>query len=77
MAKQDLKKRLNSKDKELKNPEQIVRQRMRLEHIKRKETMNKIKKDSNRKKHAKQQKKRTKKWWCEFRLLFFLICRLQ
>ncbi|XP_037038329.1 ATP-dependent RNA helicase DDX54 [Bradysia coprophila] len=61
MAKQDLKKRLNNKDKELKNPEQIVRQRMRLEHIKRKETINKVKKDANRKKHAKQQKSRSKK----------------
>lgn len=61
MAKQELKKRLNNKDKELKNPEQIVRQRMRLEHIKRKETINKVKKDANRKKHAKQQKKRSKK----------------
>lgn len=61
MAKQELKKRLSSNDKELKNPEQIVRQRLRLEHIKRKETVNKIKKDANRKKHNKQQKKRTKK----------------
>lgn len=61
MAKQELKKRLSSNDKELKNPEQIVRQRLRLEHIKRKETVNKIKKDANRKKHMKQQKKRSKK----------------
>lgn len=61
MAKQELKKRLSSTDKELKNPEQIVRQRLRLEHIKRKETTNKIKKDANRKKHMKQQKKRPKK----------------
>lgn len=61
MAKQDLKKRLNNKDRELKNPEQIVRQRLRLEHIKRKETTNKIKKAANRKKHQKQQKNRSKK----------------
>lgn len=61
MAKQELKKRLSSNDRELKNPEQIVRQRLRLEHIKRKQTTNTIKKDANRKKHMKQQKKRTKK----------------
>lgn len=61
MAKQEMKKRLSSNDKELKNPEQIVRQRLRLEHIKRKETTNKIKKAANRKKHMKQQKNRSKK----------------
>lgn len=60
MANTDMKKRIGGQDKELKNPEQIIRQRMRLEHIKRKETTNRIKKQTNRKKHVKRQKSKSK-----------------
>lgn len=60
MANAEMKKRIGGKDKELKNPEQIVRQRLRLEHIKRKETTNRIKKQANRKKHVKRQKSKSK-----------------
>lgn len=46
---------------EIKRPEQIVRERMRLEHIKRKESSNKVKKAANRKKHAKRVKAKGKR----------------
>lgn len=59
-AKVDLKKRLSSKDKEIRSADQIVRQRMRLEHIKRKETTNKAKRAMNRKKHMKKQGAKSK-----------------
>lgn len=45
---------------ELKSADQIVRERMRLDFIKRKETTNKIKKQANRKKHAKRVKAKGK-----------------
>lgn len=45
---------------ELKTPDQIVRERMRLDFIKRKENTNKIKKVANRKKHAKRVKAKGK-----------------
>ncbi|XP_055386129.1 ATP-dependent RNA helicase DDX54 [Condylostylus longicornis] len=46
-------------DKELKNPDQIVKERIRIEIAKNREKINKLKKESNRKKHA--QKMRSKK----------------
>lgn len=53
MAKEELKKRTSSTaDAEIKRPEQIVRQRLRLEYIKNKEKTNRIRKDQNRKKQA-------------------------
>lgn len=64
MANQEMKKRIggagSGADRELLKPEQIVRQRMRLEHIKRKENANKIKKAANRKKHVKRVKSKSK-----------------
>jgi len=56
MAKVELKQRLTNKDPEMKNPEQIVRQRLRLEFVKNREKTNRIKKAINRKKHARRQK---------------------
>lgn len=46
---------------ELRSADQIVRERMRLDHIKRKETSNKIKKVASRKKHAKRIKAKGKR----------------
>lgn len=60
MANQEKKKKIIGIDRELLKPEQIVRQRMRLEHIKRKENANKIKKAANRKKHVKRVKSKSK-----------------
>lgn len=60
LAKQEVKKRLNTKDTELKNPEQIVRERLRLEFIKNKHKTNMIKKDQNRKKHSQKMKAKGK-----------------
>lgn len=48
-------------ENEIKNPEQIVKQRLRLEFIKRKNTANQAKKQINRKKHAKKIKKKSSK----------------
>lgn len=42
---------------EIKNPEQIVRERLRLELIKTRERVNKQQKDRNRKRTAKKQKR--------------------
>lgn len=57
--KMQLKKRSSAtSDGELKRPEQIVRERMRLETIKNRERVNKQIKDSNRKRSAKKQKKK-------------------
>ena len=62
MAKQNLKTRASSgTDKEIKNPEQIVRQRMNLEFIKKKQQKNTVKKAKNRKKHMKKQKSKNKR----------------
>lgn len=58
MLKQETKKRLTSKDSEIKRPEQIARERFRLELIKNRERVNKKIKDSNRKRSAKKQKKK-------------------
>lgn len=51
---------------EIKNADQIVKQRLRLEFIKRKQNSNTLKKAANRKKHMKKskQKQNPKKWWC-------------
>lgn len=45
---------------EMKSTDQIVRERLRLEHIKNREKTNKKVKDSNRKRSAKQQKHKQK-----------------
>lgn len=45
---------------EIKTPEQIVRERLRLENIKNRERVNKHHKDSNRKRSAKQQRSKQK-----------------
>lgn len=62
LAKVNLKKRMsNGNDKELRNPDQIVKQRMRLEFIKKRNIENRIKKIASRKKHMKKQKQKQKK----------------
>ncbi|XP_030385268.1 ATP-dependent RNA helicase DDX54 [Scaptodrosophila lebanonensis] len=48
-AKVELKKRMSGNDKEMRRPEQIVKARMRLEHIKRKQEENTTRKAENRK----------------------------
>lgn len=53
----DAKKRVFTKDNEMKSREQIVRERMRLELIKTRERANKQLKDANRKRAAKKQQK--------------------
>lgn len=59
---------------ELKSAAQIVRQRMRLDTIKARETSNKIKKASNRKKTAKRIKAKGKrKWMCCWLVLLFVL----
>lgn len=59
--KMEMKKRQNGNADELKTPEQIVRERLRLETIKNRERVNKHHKDSNRKRSAKQQRRKQKK----------------
>jgi len=60
-AKHDNKKRLAAPtSNEIKNPEQIVRQRLRLEHIRNKEKTNRFRKNDNRKRHAKKIKNKGK-----------------
>lgn len=49
---------MKSNDGEMKTPEQIVRERLRLELIKNRERVNKQHKDANRKRTAKRQKQR-------------------
>lgn len=56
-AKLDAKKRVFTKDNEMKSREQIVRERMRLELIKSREKANRQLKDANRKRAAKKQQK--------------------
>lgn len=56
-AKLEEKKRIYSKDNEKKSREQIVRERMRLEHIKSRERTNKQNKDARRKASARKNKK--------------------
>lgn len=57
--KEQMKKRMNSGSTgEMKTPDQIVRERLRLELIKNRERKNKQMKDVNRKRHAKKQKQR-------------------
>lgn len=51
----------DNKDNELKNPEQIVKRRLRLEFVKKRELENKIKKAQNRKKHMRRMKSKGKK----------------
>lgn len=58
MLKQEMKGRLPSKESELKNTDQIVRERLRLELIRNREKVNKKMKDVNRKRTAKKQNKR-------------------
>lgn len=57
----ELKKRMKGNSDEIKTPEQIVRERLRLELIKNREKTNKKIKDSNRKRTAKHQKRKQKK----------------
>lgn len=61
--KMEMKKRLkgNNNNGEMKTPEQIVRERLRLELIKNRERVNKQMKDSNRKRGAKNQKHKQRK----------------
>lgn len=59
-ANQEAKKHTNASSSELKKPEQIVRQRMRLEFIKNKLHSNTVKKAANRKRHDKQQKSKSR-----------------
>lgn len=59
--KEGLKKRLKSNDGEMKTPEQIVRERIRIETIKNRERVNKQHKDSNRKRSAKKQRQKQRK----------------
>lgn len=56
-----MKKHTNGNTDEIKTPEQIVRERLRLELIKNRERVNKHAKDSNRKRSAKQQRRKQKK----------------
>lgn len=56
----DMKKRMKGSADEIKTPEQIVRERLRLELIKNRERVNKHAKDSNRKRSARQQKQKQK-----------------
>lgn len=60
MLKQDGKKGSTGKESELRRPEQIAKERFRLELIRNREKTNKKIKDSNRKRTAKNQKKRRK-----------------
>lgn len=59
--KMEMKKRMNGNSDEIKTPEQIVRERLRLELIKNRERVNKQAKDSNRKRTAKQQRRKQRK----------------
>lgn len=59
--KMEVKKRMKGSSDEIKTPDQIVRERLRLEMIKNRERVNKHAKDSNRKRSAKQQRRKQKK----------------
>lgn len=59
--KEGMKKRLKGNDGEMKTPEQIVRERIRLETIKNRERINKQHKDTNRKRTAKKQRQKQRK----------------
>lgn len=60
----DIKKRMqNGEAGAIKAPDQIVRERLRLELIKNRERANKRIKDVNRKRHTKNVKRKQKKWW--------------
>lgn len=59
--KMETKKRMNGNSKEMKTPDQIVRERLRLELIKNRERVNKQARDSNRKRTAKKQKQKQRK----------------
>lgn len=54
----EMKKRLTNGSGEIKNPDQIVRERLRLDLIKNRERINKQTKDKNRKRTARKQKQR-------------------
>lgn len=59
--KEEIKKRMKGNSGEIKTPEQIVRERLRLELIKNREKINKNVKDHNRKRSAKQQRQKQRK----------------
>lgn len=59
--KEELKKRAKGNVGEIKTPEQIVRERLRLELIKNREKVNKHVKNSNRKRTAKQHKQKQRR----------------
>lgn len=58
--KMETKKRMKGSSDEIKTPEQIVRERLRMDLIKNREKINKKTKDSNRKRSAKQQRRNQK-----------------